>query len=215
MAGRQREEGTTAIAESPKTSAAEKKQQRQNACSTNPCTYNSQSVPRNIVTIVSVRNARARISESGERALPPAHWRSFRKSKGCRSDCRNNCDFVVQLILRKLSRDSLKFDTLASRASSSRLQRSRSIEMLNVSAVCERMLTSSARIICASNCSLRERVRLGKFREDLYQRLNGLTLLIPPLPERVQELLALIAACLLRLGTRARGPNVESCWTCI
>ena len=86
--------------------------------------------------------------------------------------------------------------------------------MLNVSAVCERMLTSSARIICASNCSLRERVRLGKFREDLYQRLNGLTLLIPPLPERVQELLALIAACLLRLGTRARGPNVESCWTC-
>src|SRR5438128_7141199 len=79
----------------------------------------------------------------------------------------------------------------------------------------ERMLTSSARIICASNCSLRERVGLGKFREDLYQRLNGLTLLIPPLPERVQELLALIAACLLRLGTRTRGPNVESCWTCI
>ncbi|PYI61191.1 MAG: hypothetical protein DMC59_01075, partial [Verrucomicrobia bacterium] len=34
----------------------------------------------------------------------------------------------------------------------------------------ERMLTSNARIICASNCSLRERVRLGKFREDLYQR---------------------------------------------
>ncbi len=28
----------------------------------------------------------------------------------------------------------------------------------------ERMLTSNARIICASNCSLRERVRLGKFR---------------------------------------------------
>jgi len=55
MAGRQREEGTTAIAESPKTSAAEKKQQRQNACSTNPCTYNSQSVPRNIVTRVAGR----------------------------------------------------------------------------------------------------------------------------------------------------------------
>jgi transcriptional regulator with PAS, ATPase and Fis domain len=58
----------------------------------------------------------------------------------------------------------------------------------------ERMLTSNARIICASNCSLRERVRLGKFREDLFQRLNGLTLLIPPLRERLEELPALIAA---------------------
>ena len=58
----------------------------------------------------------------------------------------------------------------------------------------ERMLRSNARIVCASNCSLRERVRHGKFREDLYQRLNGLTLLIPPLRERMQELPALIAA---------------------
>jgi transcriptional regulator with PAS, ATPase and Fis domain len=58
----------------------------------------------------------------------------------------------------------------------------------------ERMLTSNARIICASNCSLRDRVRQGKFREDLYHRLNGLTLLIPPLRERLQELPALIAA---------------------
>src|SRR2546425_4404660 len=57
----------------------------------------------------------------------------------------------------------------------------------------ERMLTSNARIICASNCSLQERVRHGKLREDLYQRLNGLTLLIPPLRERLEELPALIA----------------------
>jgi transcriptional regulator with PAS, ATPase and Fis domain len=58
----------------------------------------------------------------------------------------------------------------------------------------ERMLKSNARIICASNCSLRERVGHGKFREDLFQRLNGLTLLIPPLRERLEELPALIAA---------------------
>src|SRR5437667_99126 len=58
----------------------------------------------------------------------------------------------------------------------------------------ERMLKTNARIICASNCSLRERVQQGKFREDLYHRLNGLTLLIPPLRERLQELSALIAA---------------------
>src|SRR6266566_1567845 len=66
----------------------------------------------------------------------------------------------------------------------------------------ERMLTSNARIICASNSSLRERVRRGKFREDLYQRLNGLTLLIPPLRERLQELPALIAAELKAAGLK-------------
>jgi transcriptional regulator with PAS, ATPase and Fis domain len=58
----------------------------------------------------------------------------------------------------------------------------------------EQMLHTDARIICATNCSLLERVRQGKFREDLYHRLNGLTLLIPPLRERIEELPALIAA---------------------
>ncbi|CAN5450580.1 N/A [soil metagenome] len=58
----------------------------------------------------------------------------------------------------------------------------------------EQMLHADARIICATNCSLLEQVRQGKFREDLYHRLNGLTLLIPPLRERMEELPALIAA---------------------
>jgi transcriptional regulator with PAS, ATPase and Fis domain len=73
----------------------------------------------------------------------------------------------------------------------------------------ERMLTSNARIICASNCSLRERVRQGKFREDLYQRLNGLTLLIPPLRERFEELPALIAAELKTAGLK-EGKNITA-----
>lgn len=68
----------------------------------------------------------------------------------------------------------------------------------------ERMLTSNARVISASNCSLRERVRQGKFREDLYQRLNGLTLLIPPLRERVEELPVLIAAELKAAAAKER-----------
>jgi transcriptional regulator with PAS, ATPase and Fis domain len=73
----------------------------------------------------------------------------------------------------------------------------------------ERMLRSNARIVCASNCSLRERVRQGKFREDLYQRLNGLTLLIPPLRERLQELPALIAAELKAAGLK-EGKNITA-----
>jgi transcriptional regulator with PAS, ATPase and Fis domain len=73
----------------------------------------------------------------------------------------------------------------------------------------ERMLTSNARVLCASNCSLRERVRQGKFREDLYQRLSGLTLLIPPLRERLEELPALIAAE-LKAASLKEGRNISA-----
>ncbi len=73
----------------------------------------------------------------------------------------------------------------------------------------ERMLTCHARIICASNCSLRERVRQGKFREDLFHRLNGLTLLIPPLRERIEELQPLIAAELRAAGQK-EGKNITA-----
>jgi transcriptional regulator with PAS, ATPase and Fis domain len=70
----------------------------------------------------------------------------------------------------------------------------------------ERMLKCDARIICATNCSLRERVAQEKFREDLYHRLNGLTLLIPPLRERLEELPALIAAELKAAALREGKP---------
>src|SRR5450759_1390913 len=73
----------------------------------------------------------------------------------------------------------------------------------------ERMLTCHARIICACNCSLRERVRQGKFREYLFHRLNGLTLLIPPLRERIEELPALIAAELRAAGLKG-GKNITA-----
>src|SRR5919201_257857 len=73
----------------------------------------------------------------------------------------------------------------------------------------EQMLQSNARILCASNCSLRERVRQGKLREDLSQRLNGLTLLIPPLRERLDELPALIAAE-LKAASLKEGKNIRA-----
>jgi len=44
------------------------------------------------------------------------------------------------------------------------------------------------RIIAATNRKLEECVREGKFREDLYFRLNVLNLQIPPLRERIEDL---------------------------
>src|SRR5947208_1380507 len=58
----------------------------------------------------------------------------------------------------------------------------------------ERMLRSDARILSATNCSLRERIRDGRFRDDLYHRLDGLVLVVPSLRERPEDLPSLIAA---------------------
>jgi DNA-binding NtrC family response regulator len=54
----------------------------------------------------------------------------------------------------------------------------------------------------------------GKFREDLFHRLNGVTLLIPPLRERLEELPALIAtelkASAAREGKKIRAIHPEA-----
>ncbi len=58
----------------------------------------------------------------------------------------------------------------------------------------ERMLRSDARILSATNCSLRERIRDGRFRDDLYHRLDGLVLAVPSLRDRLEDLPSLIAS---------------------
>jgi len=73
----------------------------------------------------------------------------------------------------------------------------------------EQMHRSDARIISATNCSLRERIRDGKFREDLYHRLDGLVLLIPALRDRAEDLPSLIAVELKAAAAEA-GKRITS-----
>jgi transcriptional regulator with PAS, ATPase and Fis domain len=73
----------------------------------------------------------------------------------------------------------------------------------------ERMLHSNARIISATNASLRDHIREGRFREDLYHRLAGLTLYLPPLRERSEDLPGLIATE-LHASACALGKNLSA-----
>jgi transcriptional regulator with PAS, ATPase and Fis domain len=63
------------------------------------------------------------------------------------------------------------------------------------------------RLVCATHRNLAAAIEEGSFREDLYYRLNGLTLQLPPLRER-QDLAALTAHLLRELL-----PERELCLT--
>jgi transcriptional regulator of acetoin/glycerol metabolism len=49
---------------------------------------------------------------------------------------------------------------------------------------CETPVKVDLNVICATLRNLEELVRTGRFREDLYFRLNGITIVLPPLRER-------------------------------
>ncbi len=57
-----------------------------------------------------------------------------------------------------------------------------------------------ARVVLASNRNLREEVSQGRFREDLYHRINVIPITLPPLRERLEDIPILVRQFLDRLG---------------
>jgi NtrC-family two-component system response regulator AlgB len=73
-------------------------------------------------------------------------------------------------------------------------------------------LKADVRIISATHVDLKEAVKAGRFREDLYYRMSAVELTIPPLRERTEDLPALIDTMLaelrLELGRAPKGLSV-------
>ena len=64
----------------------------------------------------------------------------------------------------------------------------------------ETTVPMNARIITATNRNLEEMVRSGKFREDLYYRLKVLSIHIPPLRERKEDIPDLVVHFLKKIN---------------
>lgn len=69
----------------------------------------------------------------------------------------------------------------------------------------EATIKSDVRIICATHVNLEEKVQEGKFREDLYYRLNVFPVVLPPLRERKEDISLLAARFLERISQKFGG----------
>jgi Nif-specific regulatory protein len=67
----------------------------------------------------------------------------------------------------------------------------------------------NARVIAATNAHLAEAVRARKFREDLYFRLNVVTLELPPLRDRPEDVMPLAEHFLGSFAVQARRPKLD------
>jgi len=64
-------------------------------------------------------------------------------------------------------------------------------------------------LIAATNHDIRERIREGKFREDLYYRLNEMRIHLPPLRDRREDIPDLVRFFFGMLGNGDGTPNAE------
>ena len=82
----------------------------------------------------------------------------------------------------------------------------RFVEQGEIQPIGERPLHVDVRIIAATNASLQDLVRQGRFREDLYQRLRVVPLTIPPLRERREEIATFARHFIARHAEREHRP---------
>src|SRR5919107_1743704 len=74
----------------------------------------------------------------------------------------------------------------------------------------DRIVRVDFRLICATNIDLDAALRDGKLREDLYFRINTITLRVPPLRERTEDIPLLCEHFLDKYKQRHARPQIKS-----
>ncbi|HEY4883885.1 MAG TPA: sigma-54 dependent transcriptional regulator [Myxococcales bacterium] len=73
----------------------------------------------------------------------------------------------------------------------------------------KRPLRADARVVVATNRVLENEISRGNFREDLYYRLNVVSVLVPPLRDRKEDIPGLIEHFRRKYGSKYRGGAME------
>ena len=73
----------------------------------------------------------------------------------------------------------------------------------------KRPLRADARVVVATNRVLEDEIARGNFREDLYYRLNVVSVLVPPLRDRKQDIPGLIEHFRRKYGSKYRGGAMQ------
>jgi len=73
----------------------------------------------------------------------------------------------------------------------------------------EETITAEVKVISATNKNLKKEIRKGRFREDLYYRLNVIPIQLPPLRERKTDIPLLIEHFLTEAGERYKQNRVQ------
>jgi DNA-binding NtrC family response regulator len=118
---------------------------------------------------------------------------------------------------READGGTLFLDEVAELPPSAQVKLLRALQQREVEPVgAGRPLAVDVRIVAATHRDLREEVRAGRFREDLYFRLNVLPITIPPLRDRTEDIATLSryfidrAAAVDRLPTKTLSPRALS-----
>ena len=72
----------------------------------------------------------------------------------------------------------------------------------------EKSVTVNVRLIAATNRELEKEVSEGRFRKDLFYRLNVFSIRVPPLRDRVDDILLLVARIMTQLAADMQLPTV-------
>jgi len=72
----------------------------------------------------------------------------------------------------------------------------------------ERTIKADVRVLAATNRNLRQEVQVGRFRDDLYYRLNVIAIHLPPLRERKEDI-ALLAQHFLKKFNLKEGKKIH------